>query len=101
VGGYVRLVADVGAIDALVVVGLLDAWPAPVMSKLQGPAAASSISWYIDFLQPLPAASADGWWSYAADTMFAADDYAAHVEWLWSPQGQVVARGTQLVAVFG
>ena len=101
IGGHVRFVDAVGEIDAQVVVGILDAWPAPVMSRVLGPVRASSMSWCIDFLQPLPAASADGWWSYAADTLFATDGYAAHEEWLWSPQGQPVARGSQLVAVFG
>jgi acyl-CoA thioesterase len=101
IGGHVRFKDAVGEIDARVVVGLLDAWPAPVMSRVLGPVRASSMSWCIDFLQPLPAASADGWWSYAADTRCAADGYAAHEEWLWSPQGQAVAHGSQLVAVFG
>ncbi|MFH1811208.1 MAG: thioesterase family protein [Pseudomonadota bacterium] len=100
-GGHLRFVDEVGSIDAQIVLGILDAWPAPVMSKMQGPARGSTMSWAVDFVQPLPEASADGWWSYAADTVLARDGYASHHEWLRSPQGQLVARGNQVVAVFG
>jgi len=100
-GGYLRFADDVGAIDELVLLGLLDGWPAPVMSKMSTVANASTMAWTVDFLQPLPTTSADGWWTYLANTLVARAGYAVHEEWLWSPQGVAVARGTQVVAVFG
>lgn len=102
IGGYCAFRESSRAADACDVLGLLDAWPAPVLSMLSQPAPASSVTWTVDFVAPSYGdASVSEAWPYEARAVAAGEGYAQTEAWLFSPLGQPIARSTQLVAVFG
>ena len=96
-GGYLRYLDDPGS-GAAALLGLLDAFPAPILPVATAPFMASTVRWSVHFLQPA-AVPADGYWWFRADTLAAADGYATSLGTLQS-DGVVVAWAEQLVAVF-
>lgn len=96
-GGYLRYLHDPGC-DAAALLGLLDAFPAPILPVATAPFMASTVRWSVHFFAA-PAPPADGWWWFRADAVAAADGYATSVGTLQS-SGEVVAWAEQLVAVF-
>lgn len=98
IGGWVRLAEPV-PVDEAVVVALLDAWPAPVLPLLKGPAPASTATWMVDLLAPIDAA-ADAWWRFEGTTLGAGEGHASVDGRLWGPDGRLVATSRQLVVEF-
>lgn len=98
-GGWVRLAAPTRP-DHAAVLALADAWPAPVLPLLTTVAPASTVTWMVDFVRPVPAAAPDEWWRYEADTVAASGGYASVHARLWAPDGGLVAVSRQLVAEF-
>ena len=101
VGGWCRPRVQAAPLDAVGVLGLLDAWPAPVLTLLRAPAPASTVTWAVNFVAPLPRGRPDDWWLLRATSAVAADGYADAEADLWDASGALVARGRQLVAIFG
>ena len=100
VGGWVRHRTAAPWV-AGAAVGLLDAWPAPVLPLLRGPAPASTASWTA-YLIDLPAAvSPEDWWWFEADARWAGGGYATTQGRLFAPDGRLAAHMEQLVVVFG
>jgi acyl-CoA hydrolase len=98
--GWCRLPGLEGTLDPSGVAGLVDAWPSPALTMMKTPAPASSVSWMLDFVGD-PGVAADGWFYYRTH-MRASDRGYAYVDAeLWDDQGRAVARGRQLVSVFG
>ncbi len=81
--------------------GLVDAWPSPVLGMLQRPAPASTVTWTTSFVDPPPTCEVDSWWWYFCDTVSAADGYASIRGLLYAPSGRLAAEFEQLVAIFG
>lgn len=81
------------------VIGLLDAWPAPVLSLLTAPAPASTVSWTAHFID-VPDVSPGGWFWFDAEAVTAADGYATTRGRLFAPDGRLAAHMEQLVVVF-
>jgi acyl-CoA thioesterase len=82
-----------------------------VLSRIDRPAPASSLTWAIEFVHPPapaapaqpaapPAPAADHWWFYRSETETAAGGYAHESAALWDPIGRLVALSRQAVAVF-
>jgi acyl-CoA thioesterase len=91
-----------GGAGAEHVMALVDAWPAGILSQLDRPAPASSVTWTLDL--PTPPAQddrADDWWLFETVTEFAAAGTAHARSSLWSPSGRLVGLSRQTVAVFG
>ena len=83
------------------IVALLDAWPTAAFAALSAPAAASTVSWTIDFFGSPAAPTAATPLQYES-TIVAAHAGHVHAEaWLWEASGSALARATQLVALFG
>lgn len=105
-GGWCRLRDGRGAATEERLLALVDAWPAAVLSRLDRPAPASSLTWAIEFLQPpAPAATAisdqaGDWWFYRSETEAAAAGYAHESAALWDPSGRLATLSRQAVAVF-
>jgi len=78
---------------------LIDAWPPAVLPLLSKPAPASSVTWSVSFMQPLPQLASD-WWLYRAEIAQAADGYGQTSAHIWDKDGVLVAISTQTVAVF-
>lgn len=96
--GWVRPRAAT-TVDEALVLALVDAWPAPVLSLMRGPAPSSTVTWMVDFVGPVTG-PADAWWRFAADTLAAGDGHASVQGQLWSADGALVAVSRQLVAEF-
>lgn len=101
IGGWCRFRDEPGPLGEEHVLGLVDAWPSPAVSRLATRAPAASITWSIELL-PIEADPApDGWWLYHADLEAARDGYAHAAARLWSPAGRLAALSRQAVAIFG
>jgi acyl-CoA thioesterase len=78
---------------------LIDAWPPAVLPHLAKPAPASSMTWNIAFMHPMPKLTHD-WLLYRAHIDQAADGYGQTHAHVWNAQGELLAISSQTVAVF-
>jgi acyl-CoA thioesterase len=101
IGGWCRYRAEPGPLGEEHVIGLLDAWPSPAVSRLATPAPAASMTWALELLEVEPEIPADGWWLYHAELEATAGGYAHAGARLWSPGGRLAALSRQAVAIFG
>jgi acyl-CoA thioesterase len=102
-GGWVRL-RDQGSaepINEAHLLALVDAWPPAVLPHLSAPAPGSSLTWTIEFVQPMSELSTLDWCLYRAQIEHARDGYGHVAAGLWSPAGELLAISRQTVAVFG
>lgn len=100
-GGWVRL-RDVPPeqINEAHLLALVDAWPPSVVPLLKQPAAGSTLTWTIEFIQPTPELSTLDWCRYHVETEHARDGYGHAAASLWTAQGQLLALSRQTVTVF-
>ncbi|MGF6399284.1 acyl-CoA thioesterase [Pseudomonas frederiksbergensis] len=101
-GGWVRLRGegkDEVASEAHIL-ALVDAWPPSLLSHLKKPAAGSTLTWTIEFVQPLLALSTLDWCKYLVEVEYAADGYGHAAAKLWSEDGQLIAMSRQTVTIF-
>lgn len=102
-GGWVRL-RDQGVAEQANeahLLALVDAWPPAVLPHLSAPAPGSSLTWTIEFVQPMSELSTLDWCLYRAQIEHARDGYGHVAAALWSPTGELLAISRQTVAVFG
>ncbi|SDG98717.1 Acyl-CoA thioesterase [Pseudomonas flavescens] len=102
-GGWVRF-RDQQRIETLNethLLALVDAWPPALLSQLKGPAPSSSLTWTIDFIQPLVPLTSDQWCLYRAEIEHARDGFGHVAAALWTPGGELLAISRQTVMVFG
>jgi acyl-CoA thioesterase len=71
----------------------------PAVSQLTQRAPSSSVTWALELCPPL-APPGHGFWRIDTESVCIRDGYVHHHAELWSPHGELAARGTQLVAVF-
>ena len=102
-GGWVRLRDQDNAEPASEahLLALVDAWPPAVLPHLSAPAPGSSLTWTIEFVQPMSELSTQDWCLYRAQIEHARDGYGHVAAALWSPTGELLAMSRQTVAVFG
>ncbi|PTQ74055.1 acyl-CoA thioesterase II [Pseudomonas sp. GV071] len=102
-GGYVRLRGEeqVSEVTESHLLALVDAWPPAVLPFLKSPAPGSSLTWTIEFVQPVPKLTTDQWCQYLATIEYARDGYGHIAAQLWTPSGELVALSRQTVTVFG
>ena len=102
IGGWVRLRGERQPEPSVAwLLALVDAWPPAVLPMFRKPAPISSLSWYLELINPPGRPAADGWWRYHAWTDVAADGYAHTRAGLWGEDGELVAISRQTVALFG
>lgn len=94
--GYCRFRVPFGDVEG--VLGLLDAWPCPSLSKVKGPAMSSSVMWTAHVLR-VPTQT-DGWFGFEYDTVAGKDGLHTAVGRLFAPDGALVAWTEQLMTVF-
>ncbi|EKE79076.1 acyl-CoA thioesterase, partial [Idiomarina xiamenensis] len=99
-GGWVRLKQAPLGLNEAYIAALVDAWPPALLPHLVQPAPASSLTWTLEFIEPLPQASAADWWQYQADIEYAADGYGYCAARLCDAEGKLVAISRQTVTVF-
>lgn len=96
--GYCRHKAPVTD-PALAMVGLADAWPAPVLPLAKGPTPASSVTWNLQLLQH-PQVDPQAWWTMVYEADQAQAGMSTVTGRLHAPDGSLAAISTQLVVVF-
>ncbi|MFJ3485154.1 acyl-CoA thioesterase [Pseudomonas sp. NPDC090202] len=102
IGGYARL-RDVEeeVLTEAHLLALVDTWPPAVLPHLNKPAAGSSLTWTIEFVQPMPVLTTRDWTQYRAVIEHARDGYGHAAAALWTPKGELLAISRQTVTVFG
>ncbi|QLC73165.1 thioesterase family protein [Pseudomonas sp. LPB0260] len=100
-GGWIKLreAAPRGA-GVAELLALLDAWPPAVFTLLKGPAAGSSLTWTVDFVQVPEDCTAGDWWQYQAEIRHSANGYSHIDAWLWDQHGRMALSSRQTVSVF-
>lgn len=100
-GGWVRLrdVAEAPLTEAHLL-ALVDAWPPSLLPLLKQPAAGSTLTWTIEFVQPIAQLSTLDWCYYQVETEHARDGYGHAAAKLWSAKGELLALSRQTVTVF-
>lgn len=102
IGGYVRFRdAEQAPASEAHVLALVDTWPPALLPHLSKPAPGSSLTWTIEFVQPMPEVSTLDWCQYKAVIEHARDGYGHTAAMLWSPAGELIAISRQTVTVFG
>ena len=81
------------------IIALTDAWPPTLLQMYKQPAPASSMSWYIEFVEE-PAIAHDAWIGYEAVTHHSKDGYGLEDGCIWSEDGKLIALSRQTVALF-
>ncbi|MDN4546698.1 acyl-CoA thioesterase II [Pseudomonas sp. C32] len=101
-GGWVRLRDDAKAeaLSEAHILALVDAWPPSVLPFLKKPAMGSTLTWTIEFVQPLLDLSTLDWCKYQVETEYAVDGYGHAAARLWSADGRLIAMSRQTVTVF-
>jgi acyl-CoA thioesterase len=102
-GGWMRFREGVGAepMEVAHLLALIDAWPPATLPHLRSPAPSSSLTWTIEFIQPLPTQAANGWCRYLAEIEHARDGWGHVAAQCWSEAGQLLAISRQTVTLFG
>lgn len=101
-GGWVRFrgATPRQAVDEAALLALVDAWPPAPLSHLRRPAPGSSLTWNIEFMQPLPLADVGEPFRYLARIERARDGYGHVAANLWTAGGELLAISRQTVVVF-
>jgi acyl-CoA thioesterase len=99
-GGWCRYRSDPGPDPFVALLGLLDAWPSPVIPMFRRPGPASSVAWSSLFYDVPAGVEAESWWWYGAEAIAAGHGYAGFRASLYGPSGRLAATVEQLVAVF-
>ncbi|MGL4767253.1 MAG: acyl-CoA thioesterase [Formosimonas sp.] len=100
-GGWMKL-RDLSAGDEFTIahlITLIDAWPPAVLPMLKSPAPASSVTWNLAFMHPMPQLNAD-YYLYRAHIDQAAQGYGQTHAHIWNADGALIATSSQTVAVF-
>ncbi|WP_339431173.1 MULTISPECIES: acyl-CoA thioesterase [unclassified Pseudomonas] len=101
-GGWVRLRGDVKdePVTESHILALVDAWPPSLLPHLKKVAAGSTLTWTVEFVQPLRDVSTLDWCKYRVETEYAADGYGHAAAKLWSAGGELIAMSRQTVTIF-
>ena len=102
VGGWIRpRVPEV--MDAALCVGLMDAYPPSVLSRVDGFRPAASVDFTLDFFHalPRPGTRAEAHYLRTGRSRVSAEGFADDHQELWTEDGVLLAQCRQLVAVLG
>lgn len=102
-GGWVRFDGEIEEqlLTETHLLALIDTWPPALLPLLNKPTAGSTLTWTVEFVQPLPKANTLDWCKYLAVIEHARDGYGHVAANLWAPNGELIAISRQTVAIFG
>ena len=98
-GGWMKLKHTPAQLNEAHAIALTDAWPPTLLQMFNQPAPASSMSWYLEFVQE-PQLAANEWLGFEAITHHCKDGYGLEDGAIWSQSGELIALTRQTVALF-
>lgn len=98
-GGWMKLKQMPSALNEAHIIALTDAWPPTLLQMFKQPAPASSMSWYLEFVQQ-PHLEPGQWLGFEAITHHCKDGYGLEDGCIWSQSGELIALTRQTVALF-
>ena len=98
--GHVRFAQAEPEIRETHLLGLIDAWPPTTLPKLKQLAMASSLSWTVEFIQPMPSLAPDEYTQYESHIVQSANGYGHTRAKVWNSAGELVAISQQTVTHF-
>lgn len=98
-GGWMRFKHTTNHINEAHVIALADSWPPTLLQMFKQPAPASSMSWYLEFVQT-PNVQPCEWLGFEAITHHAKGGYGIEDGCIWSQSGELIALTRQTVAIF-
>lgn len=100
-GGWINFREEATCLTEEWLVALADAWPTPVLSMLTEPAAASTMTWTLQFVHlNRDACSENEWWGYHCTVDSAEKGYVHERSTVWDPDGNLALFGLQTTALF-
>lgn len=88
-------------LDVPAILGVLDAWPAPILCLADRPLPASTVTWQAQIMaEPAAHAGPGDWLLYEARSTAAGGGYSDFAASLWTAEGVLLAQSRQLVAEF-
>jgi acyl-CoA thioesterase len=101
IGGWINFRQATDCLTEEWLIALADAWPTPVLSRLNSPAAASTSTWALGFVHlDRSACSENQWWAYHCEVDSAENGYVHERSRLWDPQGRLALYSQQTTTVF-
>ena len=101
IGGWINFRETTDCLTEEWLIALTDAWPTPVLSRLERPAAASTLTWALKFVHlDRTTCSEYEWWAYHSDVDSAERGYAHEHSRLWDPDGHLAVYSHQTSTVF-
>ena len=98
-GGWMKLKQTPAQFTEAHIIALTDAWPPTLLQMFKQPAPASSMAWYLEFVQQ-PQLESDQWLGFEAITHHCKDGYGLEDGCIWSQSGELIALTRQTVALF-
>jgi len=100
-GGWINFREETTCLTEEWLVALADAWPTPVLSQLKEPAAASTMTWSLQFVHlDRMACSENQWWAYHCTVDSAEKGYVHERSAIWDPDGHLAVFSHQTNTVF-
>lgn len=99
--GFLKFSKPPSRIGIPELIALIDAWPPtplPMLSKL---APASSLSWSVEFMDPMPELGPEEYCQYEATIQHAENGYGHTLAKIWNCKGELLAISQQTVTIFG
>ena len=94
---WVRHLDDEGVDPVIALLALADSTPPAATVSFPGPAAISTMTWSIDFIQPV---LMSGWRLLRSSSEQASDGYSVQDMAVWDAEGRPLVVGRQVIAVF-
>lgn len=100
-GGWISFREKTNCLSEEWLIALADAWPTPVLSKLKEAAAASTLTWALEFVHlDRTTCLENEWWSYHCEIDSAERGYVHERSTVWDPEGQLAIFSHQTITVF-
>ena len=98
--GWMRFSKPPLSLTTAHLIALIDVWPPTVLQQLRLPVPASTLSWNLEFVHPLPELTGHSWLAFRISTVQAGHGYVHTDARLCDEHGQVLAFSRQLDTVF-
>lgn len=99
-GGWVRFKESPAVMSEAHLIALIDAWPPTLLPMLKTSCPCATVSWNLEFIQPLPNLEPGDWIYYEAEIKQAHHGYGHTDAKIYNQNGQLLALSRQLTSVY-